>query len=301
MTTTTAEPARPRAAASVTGSVVVTGASGFVGRALLDALEETGARVTALVRQPARVRATRILAGPLDAPWAMDAIEAADQVVHLAGALRPDTSYWDANVQTAAVVARAVRRGGARQIVHLSYLGASVTARNEYLRSKAEAERLLAATGRDLFVLRASHIVGTPGAPGPLAEALRARSDGTVLVPGNGMQPVAPVFVGDVVACILAAMADGRAAESRTGPEPGTYDLTGPETMTLNELVALVNRGQARIRHVPERLARLAALFLPSLPAALVDVMLRPCVGGGSSPAAEGFGIALRSLRALWS
>jgi nucleoside-diphosphate-sugar epimerase len=301
VTTTAAEPAGARAAHSVTGSLVVTGANGFVGRALLAALEPTAARVTAVVRQPARLPASRILAGPLDAPWAMDAIEAADQVVHLAGALRPETSYWDANVQPAAVVARAVRRGVPRQIVYLSYVGASITARNEYLRSKAEAERILAATGRDLVVLRASHIVGTPEAPGPLAEALRARPDGSVLVPGDGTQQVAPVFVGDVVACIVAALAQGEAGpEPRTGPEPGTYDLTGPDTMTLNELVALVNRGQARIRHVPERLARLAALFLPSLPAALVDVMLRPCVGG-SSRAAEGFGIALRSLRALWS
>lgn len=300
MTTATATPPGARPAPAVTGSVVVTGASGFVGRALLEALAPSGARTIALVRQPARVPASQILAGPLDAPWAVDALEAADQVVHLAGALRPDTSYWDANVQTAAVVARAVRRGVARQIVFLSYIGASVTARNEYLRSKAEAERILAATGRDLVVLRASHIIGTPEAPGPLAEALRARADGTVLVPGDGTQQVAPVFVGDVVDCVLAALAGGERGPQSSGPEPGTYDLTGPDTMTLNELVALVNRGQARVRHVPEGLARLAALFLPSLPAALVDVMLRPCVSG-SSRAAEGFGIALRSLRALWS
>lgn len=300
MTSAVSAPAGTRGPA-LTGTVVVTGASGFVGSALLRALEHTSARTIALVRRPARVPAARVLAGPLDAPWAIDALEAADQVVHLAGALRPDTSYWDANVETAAAVARAVRRGVTRQIVLLSYIGASVTARNEYLRSKAEAERILAATGRDLVVVRAAHIIGAPDAPGAMAEALRARPDGTVLVPGDGLQPVAPVFVGDVVAAIAAALAGGGpGASPGSGPEPGTYDLPGPDTMTLNELVALVNRGRARIRHVPERLARLAALFIPSLPAALVDVMLRPCVGD-SSRAAESFGIAMRSLRELWS
>ncbi|HET8647896.1 MAG TPA: NAD-dependent epimerase/dehydratase family protein, partial [Vicinamibacteria bacterium] len=236
--------------------------------------------------------ARRVLAGPLAAPWAVDAIEAADQVVHLAGALRPvDTTYWDANVETAAALARAVRGSAVRRIVFLSYVGASVNAGNEYLRTKAEAERILAATGRELVVFRCTHIVGSPEAPGPLAQALRAPAGQVVLVPGDGTQAVAPVFVGDVVAAILGALCEG---------EGGTYDLAGPEAMSLNELVALVNRGEARIRHVPERLARLAALFIPSLPAALVDLMLRPALGD-SSLAAGAFGIAPRSLRGLWS
>ncbi len=291
-TSATAAPTGAGNMASITGSVVVTGASGFVGRRLLDALASKGVHAVALVRRPCHVQARRVLAGPLDAPWAVEAIEDADEVVHLAGALRPvDSSYWDANVETAAAVARAVRRGAARRVTFLSYVGASVTARNEYLRTKAEAERILARTGRELVVFRATHIIGPPGAPGPTAEALMARPDGTVLVPGDGTQEVAPVLVDDVVAAVLAALAGG---------EPGTCDLAGPERMTLNELVALINRGPVRMRHVPERLARLTALFLPSLPAAAVDVMLRPSLGD-SSRALETFGIATRSLRALWS
>jgi hypothetical protein len=70
--------------------------------------------------------------------------------------------------------------------------------------------------------------------------------------------------------------------------------------MTLNDLVLLVNGGRARIRHVPERLARLAALFLPSLPTAVVDLMLRPCLGDASG-ATRALGIVPRSLRAVWS
>jgi nucleoside-diphosphate-sugar epimerase len=275
------------------GSVAVTGADGFVGRRLMAALGATGAYTAALVRRPADVVARRVLAGPLDASWAQEALEDADWIVHLAGALRPDgASYWDANVEPAAAVARAVRRGAARRVVLLSYVGASVHERNEYLRTKAEAERLLAATGRELVVLRATHIVGSPADPGPMAEALRARGDGLVLVPGDGTQRLAPVHVDDVVAALVAGLAEST--------EAGTYDLAGPDEMTLDELALLVNRGRARIRHVPERLARMAALFLPSLPYAAVDLLLRPCLGD-PSVAARALAIVPRSLRAVWS
>jgi nucleoside-diphosphate-sugar epimerase len=293
MTTATANAGQSGPATLLGTSVVVTGASGFVGRRLTEALAETSARTVALVGRPCHVPARRVLAGPLDASWAQESLEDADVVVHLAGALHPlGSSYWSANVETAATVAGAVRHGAARRIVFLSYVGASVHDRNEYLRTKAQAELALAATGRELVVLRATHIVGGPDDPGPMAEALRARGDGLVLVPGDGTQPVAPVYVGDVVDALMFAV--------RGFVEPGTYDLAGPDQMTLEALALLVNHGQARIRHVPERLARLAALFLPSLPTAVVDLMLRPCLGDAAS-AARAFGIVPRSLRAVWS
>ena len=295
MTTATANagPTSPGRTPFLGASVVVTGANGFVGRRLMEALGGTDAHTVALVRQPCHVTARRVLVGPLDASWAQETVEDADLVVHLAGALRPvDSSYWNANVEAAAAVARAVRRGAARRIVFLSYVGASVHDRNEYLRTKAQAERILAATGRELTVLRATHIVGSPDDPGPMVEALRARGDGIVLLPGDGTQRMAPVYVGDVVDAMMAAL--------RGSAEPGSYDVAGPDDMTLNDLALLVNRGHVRIRHVPERLARVAALFLPSLPGALVDLMLRPCLGDAAS-ATRAFGIVPRSLRAVWS
>lgn len=291
-TITIAVPPETSAVASVRGSVVVTGAGGFVGRRLLQALASTPAQPIAVSRRPVHFPATRVLAGPLDASRIAEEIEDAELVVHLAGALRPvGSSYWDANVETAAAVARALRRGAARRVVFLSYVGASLTTGNEYLRAKAEAERILAAAGPELVVFRATHIIGPPEAPGPMAEGLQAGPKGTVLVPGDGTQLVAPVFLDDVVAAIMAALAGGPA---------GHFDLSGPDVMALNDLVALLNPGPVRLRHVPERLARLAALFIPSLPAAAVNVMLRPSLGEASR-AMEAFGIAPRSLRALWS
>src|SRR4029453_3363799 len=108
------------------------------------------------------------------------------------------------------------------------------------------------ATGRDLMVIRATHIIGGPDEPGPTAEALRGRACRRVLVPGGGTQRMAPVYVGDVVDALVSALSGS--------VDAGPCDLAGPDEMTLDELALLVNRGQARIRHVPERLARVAAL-----------------------------------------
>ena len=278
--------------ASLKGMVVVTGASGQVGRRMLERLRETPAHTVALARRPFSAPALRCYTGSLDSSWARDAIEEADYVVHLAGTLRPaDGSYWDANVETAAAVARSLARGAARRVAFLSYVGASADSDNEYLRTKAQAEQILAGTGRELVVFRSTHVVGPFHEPGPTAQAFLARGDRPVLVPGDGQQRVAPLYVDDVVSAVLSALVRGA---------PGTYDLAGPDIMTLDELVDMLNGGRARIRHVPARLARLGARFIPSLPAAAVDVMLRHSVGDASR-AVETFGLKLRSLREQWS
>ena len=276
----------------LTGRVAVTGASGQVGRQLLERLVASGAETFAVARGAAGVHARHVAVGALESPRALGAIEEADTVVHLAGALRPrDCSYWDANVETAAVVAHAVKRGAARRILFLSYVGARLSSTNEYLRTKAEAERVLAGTGRELVVFRATHIIGPPRAPGPTAESFIARGDAPVLVPGDGTQRVAPILLDDVASALLAALGGGPA---------GTYDLAGPDTMSLNDLVSMLNGGLARVRHVPARIARLAARFVPSLPTAVVDVMLNDSVGDPAR-AVEAFGLALHPLSGQWS
>jgi nucleoside-diphosphate-sugar epimerase len=278
--------------ARLTGRVVVTGAAGQVGRRLLERLAGSAAETFALARRAEGVRADHVVVASLLTPRALGAIEEADLVVHLAGALRPrNGSYWDANVGSAAVVAHAVRRGMARRVLFVSCVGASLSSRNEYLRTKAEAERLLAGSGRELVVFRATHIVGTPRAPGPTAQAFLARGDRPVLVPGDGRQLVAPILLDDVVSALLAALTRG---------SPGTYDLAGPDTMSLNDFVSMLNGGLARVRHVPARLARLAARFLPSLPAAAVEVMLEDSVGDPARAVAA-FGLDLHPLSEQWS
>ncbi len=276
----------------VGAKIAVTGANGAVGRALLESLAATRMRTVALTRQAHRLPAARQVVGPLNSPEAFAALRESDYVVHLAGALRPmgTNSYHAANVQTTEAVARALRGSAVKRVVFLSSVGARGDAENAYLRSKAMAERLLAGTGRELVVFRCTHIIGPPEAPGPLALELIAEGKPPTVLGGGG-QVVAPVYVGDVVAALEAAMAGG---------PPGVYDLAGPEQMSLDDLVRLLHRNpKIRIRHIPAPVARMLGRFLSSLPGPLVEVMVHDSLGDATR-AIVAFGLKLTSLREVW-
>jgi nucleoside-diphosphate-sugar epimerase len=275
------------------GTVVVTGAGGQVGRALLQSLV-TDARTIALTHGVADLPATSIIRGPLDSAPAAAAIRDADYVVHLAGALRPvgRNSYHAANVETTEAVVSALRDAKVRRVLHLSYVGACEDATNAYLRSKAVAEWLLAESGKDVVVFRCTHIIGSRDAPGPLALAMIAEPGKGVTVPGDGRQVVAPVYLGDVVAALKAAMATG---------SPGMYELAGPDRMTMDDLVRLLNQSwRVPITHIPGWAARILRVVLRTTPGPLVEVMLRDSLGDPSRAVAA-FGIELTSLRAIWA
>jgi uncharacterized protein YbjT (DUF2867 family) len=119
-----------------------------------------------------------------------------------------------------------------------------------------------------------------------------ARPGAKALVLGDGQQMVAPIYRDDVVAALLAAARRGAA---------GTYELAGPERMSVDHLVRLLSRSaRARITHVPAGLARLLGMLLPSLPGPLVDVMLRPSLGDPTAAVAE-FGLTLTPLGSVWT
>src|SRR5512141_352718 len=251
-------------------SVVVTGANGQIGRSTLIALVKSGVRPTALVRGRENVADCTTVGDWLASDVALRVIRGAETVVHLAGTLNPpDRDYEHANIAPTERLGQALDPGHTRRLVFLSYVGASAKSRNRYLETKARAERLLRETQIPLTVFRCTHIIGSSEAPGPTASTMLLGGKSSVTVLGSGKQRVAPLFVGDVVAAILAAL------ESDHG---GTLDLQGPEEMTVDDLVRLVNRSdRVRINHVPEPIARLLHFLGPRLPSALIDAMLTDC------------------------
>ncbi len=277
----------------VVGTVAVTRANGHVGRALLQRLRATQAETIALTREPAAIPADHVIVGPLDAAEAQAALRDADYVVHLAGALRPadPNSYHAANLGTAEAVARAVRDGRARRLLFLSHVGAHEESKNLYLRLKAESERVLTGTHKDTVIFRSTHIIGSPADPGARATALLVQPGKEVMVLGDGQQVLTPVYVGDAASALVAALT--------AGPY-GTYELAGPDRMTLDDLVRLLNqRADVPITHYPVWMARLLGMIAPTLPGPLIDVLLQDSVGDPARVVAT-FGLTLTSLRAIW-
>jgi uncharacterized protein YbjT (DUF2867 family) len=262
-----------------TGDVAMTGASGQVGTMLRERITERGNGVIALNRGD---------------DWGV--ATSAEVVVHLAGTLQPTgpNTYESANVETTRSVALAVERSDVQRLVFLSYVGADPESRNAYLRSKGVAEEVLTSTGIPATIFRCVHIYGPPGRPGPTAGAFIAKGPGPVAVPGTGRQRIAPLFIGDVVDIVLSAALD-------YSSPTGTYELGGPDEMSMDAFVRGLNRKGTRLLHLPPVVARGLAYVTPSLTPTLIELLLADNVPSADPHAvAQRFGTELHRFAEVW-
>jgi len=290
---------------SIAGRVLVTGANGSLGRALIRELAAGGTTVRALVRSERAAAALRASAAPdelvlvawSDAPGLAAATRDCDAAVHLVGVLKetPTQRYAEAHEGTARALADAAKAGGLRRIVYLSILGADARAANACLASKARAEAILLAPPLATTVLRLPMVLGGDD---PATWALRARArDGLVPLVRGGASLEQPIDVRDVVAAIAAALA-------QPGLAGRVLDVAGPESLPRRELIrrAAALRGcRPRLVPVPIALVRAFAalaerLFAsPPLTAAMLDVLERDD-RVDPKPACDALGIALTPL-----
>ena len=144
--------------------LAVTGATGFVGQALLDRAAAAGIAVRALARQPQAARkGVEWIAGDLGDRAALAALLAgAEAVVHVAGAVNaPDPAGFEAaNVTGTLAVIEAALAAGVQRLVHVSSLSAREPELSAYGASKARAEKLVRASGLDWTIVRPPGIYG---------------------------------------------------------------------------------------------------------------------------------------------
>ncbi len=265
------------------GRVLVTGANGSLGRALIQHLGATGRAVRALVRSERAAATLRSLQQPpeiatvdwSDAPGLAHAAEGCDAAVHLVGVLKetPTQRYTDAHEGTARALVTAAKAGALRRIVYLSIVGANPESANACLASKARAEAILLAQPLATTVLRLPMVLGGDD---PATWALRARARKSVvpLVRG-GASLEQPIDARDVVAAITAALERPQLAGR-------VLDVAGPESLARRELVrraASLLGNTPRVVSIPLALVRgFAALAerisaSPPLTTAMLDVL----------------------------
>lgn len=220
----------------MTRTVALTGATGFVGAALVKALLDRGETVRALARIPEKLPRREglvVIGGALDDAEALDAIAAgADLFIHCAGLThaRREKDFFAVNVEGAYNAAQAAARAGAR-LVHISSLAARQPSVSAYAASKRKSEdAVAAAAGATPFVsLRAPAIYG-PGDQATLPYFKLVKS-GLAPEPAASPAPRASIlYVEDVVSAILAA-----ADEAAPG---GTYEIgdDSPEGYSWREI-----------------------------------------------------------------
>ncbi len=262
--------------------VVVLGASGVIGRALVPELA-LGCDVVAVSRraQSAGGRVESASADVTDVASLDGLFREGDVVVHLVHSL--GTGDFEALDRLAADnVAAASGRAGVRQIVYLGGLGATADAESSHLRSRAETAERLAAGPVPVTVLRAAMVVG----PGSAAfETIRALVDRlpAMICPRWVSTPTQPIALRDVVRYVSGVCG----LEAAKGE---SFDVGGPEVMTYREMMERIARLRGKrlpIVEVPVLTPRLSSWWL-HLVTPVNAAVARPLIDGLRTPTVAG-------------
>ncbi len=251
---------------SVGGPIVVTGATGFIGRHLVESLEGAGLRVRAIVRRPGQLsgRTESIVASDIhDREAVRRAFEGATSVVHLAGRAHakpegqndPASECTRINVDGTALLLEEAAAAGIRTFVFASSVKAVADESFEaltpdtpprptdaYGESKLEAERLVrVAAARHGFyapILRLPVVYG-PGMKANMAALFGAVDRGIPLPLASVTNRRSFVYVGNVVAAVLALL-ERRAQDSPVGYVSDEKDLSTPDL--VREIARVLGR-----------------------------------------------------------
>jgi NADH dehydrogenase len=259
--------------------VTIFGGSGFLGRHIVRALANDGWRIRVAVRHPntahflkpmGRVGQIQIVKANIrDDGQVTAALMHAYAAINLVGILTQGGSQrFDAiHEQGAARIARLAAALDVARLVHVSALGASAESPSRYSRTKSQGE----ARVRDAFpqatIVRPSVVFGPEDALFNTFAWLARMAPALPLI-GGGKTRFQPVFVGDVAQAVARILDEPAAAGN-------TYELGGPEVLTLKDILELTLKETRRKRFlvpVPFGLARIKGALLGMLPKPLLTL-----------------------------
>ena len=295
--------------------VTVFGGSGFLGRNVVRALAKRDYRIRVAVRRPelagylqplGKVGQIHAVQANLRYPASVQAAMRDSHVaINLVGILTEGGAQTFDAVQGkgAETIAQAANSVGAR-MVHVSAIGADANSPARYARAKAAGEKAVLSAIPAATILRPSVVFGPEDQFTNRFAALARMSPALPLI-GGGVTRMQPVYVGDVATAVADAV-DGKAKAG------ATYELGGPEVLTMREImqIILVTIGRDRmLLSLPFGLAKLQANVLQFAPGALkltpdqVALLQSDNVVSDSAKAAgltlEGLGISADSLEAI--
>ena len=284
--------------------ILLTGATGNLGSALLRRLTAGGARVRCLVREPRRLGPERvrvqIALGDLSEPASFrNALRGVDTVVHLAAAIRdqPRASIEELNAVATLRLVRAAERTGVERFVFFSALGATLNDRTRFFRAKALAERTVMESPLSTIVFAPS-IVYSP--LDPWIRLLERMSLLPVMpISGSGRALYQPIWADDAAAAVMGALDRADARER--------YELAGPETLSYDDMARVTLqalRRRRRLLHVPLPVVRASLRALETVAGQgafatwqEAELMEIPMTTPRGSADAEELGVRPRSMR----
>ena len=286
-------------------SILVVGGSGFVGRHVVNRLVEDGHKVVVPTRRQLNANEIKLLptvniveCDVNRPPELQRLVERSTAVINLVGILNefgPNT-FSREHVELPRSIVAACTAARVRRLVHMSALNADPAGPSQYLRSKAEGEAAVRASGVDWTIFQPSVIFGREDRFLNLfAKLMRVAP---VMPLAGADARFQPVYVGDVAECLSRALPLDATFQQ-------TYRICGPEIYTLRDLVRYVGSltgASPPVVGLGPSLARLQAWLLEHLPGSLMSrdnlaSMTKDSVCGCEFPPI--FGIAPRALESI--
>jgi uncharacterized protein YbjT (DUF2867 family) len=245
------------------GTILIAGASGYVGGRLVAALERRGRRLRCLARRPEALAwrvssTTEVVKGDcLDAASLEPALEGVSTAYYLVHSLGAGARFAELDRQAARNFGCAAAAAGVQRIVYLGGLGAADEELSEHLRSRHETGDILREPGVPVIELRASIVIGSGSLSFEMVRALVERLP-VMVCPAWVRMQAQPIGIEDLVDYLLAA-AELPGAASRV------YEIGGPEVVTYADIMREYarQRGLRRLMiPVPLLTPRLSSLWL---------------------------------------
>lgn len=252
--------------------VFVTGATGFVGHAVLQRLCAAGHVVRCLVRHGSEGRlrgfgAIARIEGDVLTPRSLEeGMAGCDAVIHLVGIIREhraaNLTFERVHVEGTRNVIEAAKAAGVQRYLHMSALGTRPGAASRYHLTKWAAEEAVRASGLTWTIFRPSIIYGRGDGFVTLLASMVRRLPVVPMI-GSGRQRLQPIAVEQVAAGFAEAL-------ERPVTIKQTYEVGGPDAVTMVELLDSIGRalGRRRVRkvHVPLGVMTPLARLLHPLP-----------------------------------
>jgi len=218
--------------------ILVTGATGFIGRVLVRQLTETGQRVRVLLRPsprsprlPKGVPVEVAVVALNDERGLRAALRGVDQIYHLASAASHgrDGSLFTTDIEGTRTLAQVAAGAEVERLIYLSHLGADRASAFPVHKAKGIAEEHIRKSGVRHTIIRSSIVFGPEdGFTTSLAEIIRF-APGILPIPGDGRTLLQPLWVEDLVTCLIWTLQNPSTVNQ-------TYEVGGGEYFTLRQV-----------------------------------------------------------------
>lgn len=226
----------------VDGKVLVTGATGFIGRRLVRALLGEGFSVRCMVRRPDAdlPDGVELVTGDLLERHTLGPVLAGiDTVYYLVHSMAGGRAGFERRDREAAGnFVTAAERAGVRRVIYLGGLGEGGENLSEHLASRLEVAQILQGGQFRTTFLRAAVIIGAGGASYEMVKGLVDRLP-VMITPRWVSTLCQPIAVGDVIAYLVGCLKDERTAG-------GTFEIGGPEVLSYREMMERLARIEGR-------------------------------------------------------